>query len=398
MSIAAAPVRPPCRAGAAALALLLAVALLAVALLAVAAGPAAAHAGDASLRVVLDPIPSELEDLQIEIVNSIAAELAVGNPTQDDVEVLDAKGVPFFRIGPEGVEANLDASAFYLVQDPLGAIAVPERARGDGDPPAWGRLSTASEWGWFDHRLHPQLVTEIDPTARGAGTEIATFAIPLRFRGATSDVTGAIVYQPLTGILGGALRDVPDVAGLDVTLLPGRAPGLFLDNGTGETVEVTGQEGEPFLRLTPDHVEANLRSRTWYDSGRADRRDLGEEPGELLDPAAAPQWETVAEVPRIGWVEPRAAFADLRPPEAVASTGAAVDLLRWEVPLSVGDATYAIEGVTRFEPFEDAAPAGGLALPGGPRPWAVGGVLVAFLGLELLRRRRARRVRHHLTG
>lgn len=69
-----------------------------------------------------------------------------------------------------------------------------------------------------------------------------------------------------------AVRAVVDAApaGLTARVAPGVAQRLELVNSTREPVEVLGEGGQPFLRIGPGGVEANVAAPAWYASGNPD--------------------------------------------------------------------------------------------------------------------------------
>lgn len=346
--------------------------------------PAGAHEVSLAVRVTLDPLPAALRGVDARLIVSVSEQLVVANPTATPLEVLDDAGVAFLRIGPDGVEANRNAAAWYLTNAPLGSASVPERARTPGAPEDWVPVAAEPSWGWFDHRLHPGRVA-VPPEVAAAGlrAELARWRVPVRYGDVETALTGAIVFEPPRGRIEAVLDDGLDVEGLQVGVLPGRVPGLFLDNTGGHDVEVLGADGEPFLRIGPDGVEANLRSPSWAAASRA----RGAVPEEPLDPTAPPRWEAVADVPRYGWVEPRAAYPDPEPPEEILRQGVTVTLTRWTVPLRVDGDPVSLDGRTVWSPLasHDAGDAAS--------PWAGLGVVAALgalagLGALELRRRR----------
>lgn len=348
--------------------------------------PALAHEFGPDIRVRFEPFPSVLDDVTIEIVTSIAPQLAIGNPTDDVLEVLDDDGIAFFRIGPDGAEANFDNGDFYLTQDPLGALAIPQRARGSGEPGTWGLIAAKPEWAWFDHRMHPQAVARLRvPEPSEEGTILSTFEIPIRFRGESVLLRGSIVQQPQTGRLVGALTGRPDVEGVSVQLLPGGTPGIFLSADPDREVVVLGRDGEPFLRFAGGTVEANVLSPAWYDSGRAARAD--ESQTVVLDPAAPPQWEQVSNGPRFGWVEARALYGRGTPDDELLRDAVDQTLVTWEVPILVDGERESITGETRFELFDTFRdePASGAARW---VPIGLGLLGIAAIAAVITRRRR----------
>ena len=55
--------------------------------------------------------------MRIEVHKTISPQLVVENTTRHTVEVLDDAGVPFLRIGPQGVEGNVAARAWGAIVD-----------------------------------------------------------------------------------------------------------------------------------------------------------------------------------------------------------------------------------------------------------------------------------------
>ena len=99
-------------------------AVVLVATLAVFAGDAAivrAHGErNAHVRAVIDDaaLPAELAGMRIEVHETVGPQLVLANPTAREVEVLDAGGIAFLRIGPAGVEANVAARAWFQTFSP----------------------------------------------------------------------------------------------------------------------------------------------------------------------------------------------------------------------------------------------------------------------------------------
>jgi hypothetical protein len=156
---------------------------------------------------------------------------------------------------------------------------------------------------------------------------------------------------PATGSYTARLTSPSEIApGVRVTLLPGRAPGLLVHNASQRPLLVFGTDGEPFLRIDAEGVDANLRSRTWQQSARSASVPTQEvaEADALGDARAAPAWRRVASVPRFGWIEPRALVTSA-PPET-AQNGAPTDVLEWAVPMQLGDQRVLVTGVVSWRP------------------------------------------------
>jgi hypothetical protein len=353
------------------------------------APPASAHEGVPGIRVVLDETDEALAELDIEIAVSVAPQLVLRNTTDQPVEVLDDGGVPFLRIGPDGVEANINAAAWYQTNDPfaISAADLPERARVAGAALEWRRVAQEPSWGWFDHRLHPEgLQVPPEVIAAGERVELRDWAVPFRYGDALAEVRGHVEYRPQRGNFQAALVSPAQPAdGVTVAVLQGRVPGLFVDNTTDTPVVVLGSEGEPFLRIGPDDVEANLRSPSWQTTARG----TGATPEVEADADAPPQWQTVGEGSRYGWLEFRAVYPEEEPPEPVVETGG--ELVDWTVPLEVDGERREVAGVTSWVPAGEPA-AAAAPVPAGDesslRPLLLAGAVVVLLGVAFAARRR----------
>ena len=80
--------------------------------------------------------------MRVEIHQTMGPQVVIENPSPRTVEVLDAAGAPFARIGPDGVAGNFAAPAWYLTYSP-GAV-VPAAAA-PGAEPRWVRASDGEQ-------------------------------------------------------------------------------------------------------------------------------------------------------------------------------------------------------------------------------------------------------------
>lgn len=298
---------------------------------------------DPNVSVVLAELPHALVDVRVEVRRTIGVQIAIENRGARTVEVLDEAGVPFLRIGPHGSEGNVAARAWYETYTPLRAAAAPA----GGGPPRWRRVSDEPAFGWFDPRLDDSRV-EVPPAVRRAGrpTYFRSWEIPLRVDGAPVSVRGWFRFEPRPA---GAYRarltsPARPADGVRVTLLPGRVPGLLLENRSDRAVVVLGADGEPFLRIGAAGVEANRRSPTWQQSARSSGAEL-----RLVASAAEPDWQRVSTAPRYGWIEPRAVYRHQLPAAALAGRGE-VEVLTWEVPVLLEEQILRITGVLSWKP------------------------------------------------
>jgi hypothetical protein len=309
------------------------------------AGAALAHGGGgADVRPVLGPLPPALAGMRIQLRETLGMQLVLENPTARSVEVLDETGVPFLRIGPRGVEANLAAATWYRALGP--ASAVPASAYEPGARARWMLASATPSYGWFD----PRLAAKAEPPHhRSKHAEFGRWEVPLRVDGESVQLAGRFRAEaPAAGAWSARLTSPSEIApGVRVTLLPGRAPGLLVHNQTGRTLLVFGVDGEPFLRIGPQSVEANLRSRTWEQSARSASTPSAETQGAAGEASGQPVWKRVASVPRFGWIEPRALLTSAPPATGDSALPAPVP---WSVPMRLGDRPLRVTGVVSWTP------------------------------------------------
>jgi hypothetical protein len=264
------------------------------------ARPAPAHetaAGDVVPTV--DALPARLDGVTVQLRRTLAHQLVVENRTGRVLEVLDEHGAPFLRLGPAGAEVR----------------------RKDG----WARVATIPAWGWFDRRLDPRGIA-VPHRTRDAGVpaSVAAWTIPMRLGGVPVALAGHFRFVPLaSGRVGPRLTSPAEpFPGVHVSLVPGRVPALYLENGGTEPVVVLGTSGEPFLLIGADGTSANVRSPTWRRTGKAAVTDVDAP----TDPGAAPEWQLQSRSPRYAWIEFRAQ-----------ATG-------WSVPLRRGAETATLRG------------------------------------------------------
>ncbi len=333
--------------------------MTALAILAVAgAERAAAHQVDPSVLTVIDDVEPAVDGLRVEVGTSVTTQLLVANDTGEVLEVRDDADQPFLRVGPDGVEANLAAPAWYLTNLPFGGEVPP--GAGPDEPPRWVRVSTERSWGWFDHRLHPTVVGEVLEESAAP-----TFEVPMRLGDRELVVRGHLEARTTVPRFASALRSVPPAEKqLLVQLLEGRAPGLFVRyHGDGEVV-VLGADDEPFVRLSARGTEVNRASPTWLFSAQARGEDIT---GVVTDPRAEPQWQVVASSRSYAWLDPRALIDD---------AGEETVTRDWVVPVLVDGRRVQVAGTSTATVTPIAELTGG-AEDDEDRQWLVAGVAVA---------------------
>ncbi|HEV2890052.1 MAG TPA: hypothetical protein VGX28_06715 [Frankiaceae bacterium] len=349
-------------------------ALVAAVALLVAAAPAPAHQGDPAIVARIDAVEPPIEGVAVLVRAGAADQLLLVNSTADDVEVLGEDGEPFLRVGRDSVRADVSSEAWRRSAGPFGAAApAPAGA-------TWVTVADHGSWGWFDHRLHPvdRAVTP-DLRASKRPVRLADWTVPLRHRGRTHVVKGHVEYRPVVGQFRSRVTTRPD--GVDVDVLDGRVPGLFVRwHGEG-TLLVKGMEGEPFARFSRTGVEVNETSVTWRDD-----RALRDEP---VAPGTAARWVAQGPSPSLTWLDRRLAYAPGVPPDGALRSDEPTTVVEWDVPVVVAGREQAIAGETTWHP--NAASGGGDGRRVAMLAAAAAAVAVA-IAFAVARGRRRRRV------
>ena len=164
---------------------------------------------------------------------------------------------------------------------------------------------------------------------------------------------GSFAPPPRTGTLSARLLSDPRLApGVRISLLPGEAGSFFLESVSEQPVTVLGRDGEPFVRLSPGGVEANLHSATFAEVAR-----LRGGTSLALEPRAdvPPRWQRVSTAPSYGWVDLRTAYAEARSPRRCRRPASPPSCCAG--PCRCGSApprmrrVVRVEGVTEWKPF-----------------------------------------------
>lgn len=187
----------------------LVVAAASLALLAV-APLAYAHQGDPNYRSTLDELPDALSGAEISVLN-FDDSLKLVNRTGKTVIIEGYQGDPYIRLNADGtVEVNVNSPAYYLNDDRLGNVPVPENADANAEP-EWQVVDSSGQYSWHDHRAHwmsdtmPKQVTDEDVV-----TKIFDYAIPVTVDGEETEITGTLTWVgdengggfPLAALLG----------------------------------------------------------------------------------------------------------------------------------------------------------------------------------------------------
>jgi hypothetical protein len=305
-----------------------------------AGSPAGAHEELAlhALPVITGVEPA-VEGIEVRVLQLTAPALVLENNTDRTVSIDDHTGRPFLKIGPNGVFADANSPFTYLAFDPDGhsSMAAVLDAKG---PARWTRLGRETSWTWFDPRLR------YDPSDLEWSVEASHGGAPLLITG---------TYEPLQGHghFSSRIDEGPRISGLDVEIVQGPVPGIFVRNETGRTLVVPGRSGEPFLRIDDRGVMANIASPSWYLGGS---QSIGLVP-RFAHAGAPPRWRRVSAQPVWGWLEYRAALPTDFQNRTTLGTHAA-DVLEWTTPLTLDGQEISLEGVVKWVPAAaTAAPA-----------------------------------------
>jgi hypothetical protein len=172
---------------------------------------------------------------------------------------------------------------------------------------------------------------------------------------------------------------VPATDGLTVEVL-NFDDSLRLENRSGEDVEITGYDDEPYARIGADGtVELNRNSTAYYLND--DRYAEAEVPGGI-DPSAPPEWERVDGSGTLTWHDHRAHWMSTSVPPQVTDESAATKIFDYSIPIEVGGERGAIEGTLTWVGSDSGFPAA---------PFIGLGALAIAAGVLIgVRRRRSR--------
>lgn len=153
---------------------------------------------------------------------------------------------------------------------------------------------------------------------------------------------------------------------------------LWVENRSGRDLVILGGDGEPYLRIGPEGVFANLRSPATYRNAR--RADTAAVPADA-DPAAEPEWSRISEGLAAAWFDHRIHRDDPGAPPTGDRAGDGAEVLApWVVPFRFGGGQLPVYGQIVRAPSANGA------------AWLALGAGVALLGATALRRGAPRQV------
>jgi len=296
------------------------------------AAPAVAHEEAAVGRVaVLQQVVPQVAGLEVRVAQLTFPVLFVRNRTANPFIVEGERGEPFLRIARGEVSVNVDSPTTYASIDPSGT-STPPRSGAQASKPRWRVVDRSGAWSWFDPRLRHTAATTWEVPARLGQTRVA--------------ITGGFEELGRHGHLATEMVALDgERSGLEIRLLDGRVPAIFVRNDTASTLRVPGLRGEPFLRIGPRGVFANSRSPEYYRGGSLTVRNVPLD----LDPRAQPRWRRLSTEPIWSWLEYRArvpAVAEQR--EVLGDETRTV--LEWVTPMMLGEDHVRVHGRVRWIP------------------------------------------------
>jgi hypothetical protein len=169
----------------------------------------------------------------------------------------------------------------------------------------------------------------------------------------------------------------PQVAGLQIRLLDGPIPALFVRNESDLRLLVRGREDEPFLRIGAGRVAANVRSPTYYLAGSQTIRSVPPR----ADATADPVWKRISDEPVWVFLEYRARVpkwnqerAELGPERKT--------VLSWTTPAILDKEPMEISGHVEWVPPRQ--PEGDDSPAAFGWPWYLGAAVVLGAGTLLI--------------
>ena len=202
-----------------------------------------------------------------------------------------------------------------------------------------------------------------------AAAAVVSLSAPAAAHGKATDATN---YES-------TVLEAPDLDGVTWSVAGGDQY-LTVTNTSAEELVVPGYRDEPYLRVGPDGVFANVASPAHYLN--EDRFGEVSEMPPGVDPGAEPRWEQVADGQTWAWHDHRIHWMSMGDPPALTDPGTVTVIPMgdetddWLVPFSIGGRAYEVVGRLRWVP------------PGTPLPWLLLGAVLTAPALLGLRRAR----------
>jgi hypothetical protein len=349
-------------------------AVLATAALFLCGAPIASAHEESALHAlsVIDAVTPQIPGLSFRVIQITQPVLFARNHTGKTLIVFGDKGEPFLRLRRGRVETNLHSSLTYTSRDPMGPHGAAPTDLNPAGKPDWSLLSRRDSWSWFDPRI------------RFAGPDVHNWEVRAKLGQQEVVISGSFESLSGHGHFATQLEPLGEIPKLEIRLLDGLVPAIYVRNDTPKTLRVAGRHGEPFLEIGPRGVFANLRSPDYYLGGNQTVRNVPRS----ADPEARPQWERLSEVPIWSWLEFRARLPARAHERSTLGSERKV-ILKWVTPMVLGDERLPLRGAVEWIPPQVAAseaPDGNLGV------WLSGAAALLIVGGAALLARRKRRL------
>ena len=134
-------------------------------------------------------------------------------------------------------------------------------------------------------------------------------------------------------------------AGVHIQLRRTLAPQLLVRNTSDEPLFILDENGRAFLRIGPDHVEADLGAAAFH------RTNTLMAPGAIAaDASQTPNWQTVADSPAWGWFDLRLRDRRMAVSQDVKDASRITAIGTWRIPVRLGDSAARIAGTFEYRP------------------------------------------------
>lgn len=124
---------------------------------------------------------------------------------------------------------------------------------------------------------------------------------------------------------------------------------FLVTNPTPTELTILAKAGEPFIRIGPEGVFGNFKSKSWYNSNSPDGLQKYPE-GSADGPDTEPVWRKVAKEPTWGWFDHRLHPVERYLQKQVLESVDPVKLGEWTVPTKFGDENGALKGRFEYKP------------------------------------------------
>lgn len=143
-------------------------------------------------------------------------------------------------------------------------------------------------------------------------------------------------------------RVQPRLGDVEIRVENGPFTLISVENPTDTYLDVLADTGEPFLRIGPRGVFANLNSPQWYLSNSPDA-------SAAVPPSAReesrPRWGRVSSAPKWAWFDERLNPHEGEHMAAMTDAHEVTKLADWSVPLSYGGSKVKVDGHLEYRPL-----------------------------------------------